>query len=258
MDDVALLTTGKNFEEVHGKLRSFMECEGRANDWSHTHNSYFSIDKFALLNCLACAKGLRPALLLSDGSHIAPSDHHRFLGVLIDHQLKFKEHVVMALAKGMCLVGLLHCLARTQYGVKATLLRWLYLAVMVLSVLYAADTFLTPVCKLPGGSIHHRSIGPIKALARIQHEAVQIITGALKGTLRAAIEAHADLLPFPLLIDKVCHQAAVQLCLLPRSHPLTPHVLYAGRHFVKCHRSTLHELLHTYAAHLSHTNTKCN
>ena len=120
------------------------DLEGGANARSHAHNSFFSLDKFTLLNCRAHAKDHGPVLHLSDGTSISPTDHHRFLGVLIDYQLKFKEHIAMILAKGMRLVGLLRRLARTQYGVKISLLRRLYLAVVVPSVLYAADTFLTP------------------------------------------------------------------------------------------------------------------
>ena len=60
--------------------------------------------------------------------------------------------------------------------------------------------------------------------------------------------AHADVLPFSLIIDKLCHRATVRLCTLPASHPLAPHVKRAAALYVKCHRSQLHELLHTYVS----------
>ncbi|KAI0364245.1 hypothetical protein BV20DRAFT_919056, partial [Pilatotrama ljubarskyi] len=70
MDDVALVTTGKTYEVCHAKVRRFMDREGGAQDWSRSHNSAFSLDKFGLLNCKAQPKriGLGPPLQLSDGT----------------------------------------------------------------------------------------------------------------------------------------------------------------------------------------------
>ncbi|KAL7281623.1 hypothetical protein ACG7TL_004940 [Trametes sanguinea] len=70
MDDVALVTTGKTCDVCHDKVRSFMDREGGAQQWSHSHNSMFSLDKFGLLNCKAQQKriGLGPPLHLSDGT----------------------------------------------------------------------------------------------------------------------------------------------------------------------------------------------
>jgi len=58
------------------------------------------------------------------------------------------------------------------------------------------------------------------------------------------LNAHADLLPF-LLMNKVCHRAAVRLASLPESHPLHSHVRRMGR-YVQRHRSALHELMNAF------------
>ncbi|KAI0364124.1 hypothetical protein BV20DRAFT_910306, partial [Pilatotrama ljubarskyi] len=70
MDDVALITTGKTFSACHDKARRFMDRDGGAQDWSRSHNSAFSLDKFGLLNCKARLNGigLGPPLQLSDGT----------------------------------------------------------------------------------------------------------------------------------------------------------------------------------------------
>lgn len=208
-----------------------------------------SLRRFGLLNCSRRLRGsdLGPSLAIG-GSVISPSDHHRFLGVLLDSKLRFHQHVSHALAKGDAWVSLIRRLSRLQYGLSLSLVKRLYLAVAVPSMLYAADTFLTPARKLPGQRRMHGSVGAIKKLGRVQRQALLVMTGGMRTTATDVMEAHADVLPFPLLVDKLCQRAAVRLCTLPKSHPLSPHVSTAKRRFVKFHRSALHELLHAYEA----------
>ncbi|CDO75057.1 hypothetical protein BN946_scf184757.g12 [Trametes cinnabarina] len=258
MDDVALVVTGKTFDSCHEKARHFLDRDGGALAWSASHNSTFSLDKFGLLNCKAQPRriGLGPPLTLSDGTVIPPAGHHRFLGVLVDQGLRFREHVAAAYAKGSTWTALLRRLANTRYGLSLAAVRRLYLSVALPSFLYAADVFLTPVRKLRGHSRKHGSVGNIRRLAMIQRQALLIMTGALRSAPTDALEAHANLLPFDLLVDKQCHRAAVRLCALPDSHPLAPHVRRAGKCLVRSHRSSVHEILDAYRSHLDYRHTE--
>ncbi|CDO73955.1 hypothetical protein BN946_scf185043.g2 [Trametes cinnabarina] len=257
MDDVALVVTGKTFVACHDKIRRFMDREGGALDWSRAHNSVFSLDKFSLINCKSQPKriGLGPPLTLSDGTVVRPSDHHRFLGVLMDQGLRFKQHVALV-REGSCLVTQIRRLATVRNGLTLPIVRRLYLAVVVPSLMYAADTFLTPVRKLPGHSRAHGTVGHVRRLAIVQRQALLAMTGALRTAPTDALEAHAKVLPFDLLVDQSCHRAAVRLCTLPTSHPLAPHIQRAGSRFVKAHRSALHELLDAYHPWLNYKNTE--
>ncbi|PIL29086.1 hypothetical protein GSI_09134 [Ganoderma sinense ZZ0214-1] len=190
MDDVALITVGRNFADTHAKLQDFFARPGGASEWSASHNSHFSLDKFGLLN-MTCkvSDALGPHLNLSDAT-IAPSSHHRFLGVLVDHRLRFHQHTAAALGKGMVWVTALHRLAHSH-------------------MLYAIDTFITPITK-PDGTQHCRgSVGAVKKLGRVHREAVILIT-------------------------------------VP--HPLISHVQCAAARYVKRHCSQLHELLNAYVS----------
>ncbi|CDO68069.1 hypothetical protein BN946_scf184347.g6 [Trametes cinnabarina] len=258
MDDVALVVTGKTFDSCHEKARHFLDRDGGALAWSASHNSTFSLDKFGLLNCKAQPRriGLGPPLTLSDGTVIPPAGHHRFLGVLVDQGLRFREHVAAAYAKGSTWMALLRRLANTRYGLSLAAVRPLYLSVALPSFLYAADVFLTPVRKLRGHSRKHGSVGNIRRLAMIQRQALLIMTGALRSAPTDAPEAHPNLLPFDLLVDKQCHRAAVRLCALPDSHPLAPHVRRAGKCLVRSHRSSVHEILDAYRSHLDYRHTE--
>ncbi len=57
-------------------------------------------------------------------------------------------------------------------------------------------------------------------LAGTQRQAALAATGAMKTTATDAAEVHANLLPFLLLISKICLQAVLQYTTLPTSHPL--------------------------------------
>ena len=247
MDDVAVIATGHTFTETHQKLTTFFMRPKGANDWSASHNSQFSLDKFGLLNATRRITGsLGPSLQLGNTT-IAPSDSHRFLGLLMDYRLRFHQHVAYALGKGMAWVATLRRLVHSHYGLAPSLVRRLYLAVAIPGMLYAVDTFITPVKTAPGQKRPRGSEGAVRKLARVHREALILITGGMRSAPTDLMTAHADMLPFRHLVDKLCQRATIRLCTLPPSHPLTSHVCRAARHYVKRHRSALHELLHTYA-----------
>lgn len=112
--------------------------------------------------------------------------------------------------------------------------------------LYAADVFITPIRRIEGKKRLHGSVGHVAKLSRIHRQALIMMSGAMRTSATDVLEAHCDVLPLPLLIDKLCHRAAVRLCTLPATHPLAKHVARAARQYVRHHHSTLHELMAAY------------
>ncbi|TFY62485.1 hypothetical protein EVJ58_g3830 [Rhodofomes roseus] len=108
-------------------------------------------------------------------------------------------------------------------------------------MLYAAEVWLTPTYDVPGKSRRHGSVGAVQRLSRVQRQAALLITGAMRTTATDTLDAHANLLPFDLLVDRVTIQAATRLLTLPTSHPLYDRVQNA-RVPVTRHKSPLHEL----------------
>ncbi|RDX44140.1 hypothetical protein OH76DRAFT_1360085, partial [Lentinus brumalis] len=208
-----------------------MTRAGGGEDWSATHYSAFSVDKFGLVNFsrkLSIRRGLLGPTLQLRVHRIEPSPYHRFLGVLVDCELRHHPQVADAFAKGTAWTTLMRRLGRPRHGLSMGVLMRLYQAVAVPRILYAADTFLLPVRKVEGRKATAGSVGHIKKLAQIQRQAVLIITGAMRTTATDVLEAHLHLLPFDLLVDKVCFRATARLCSLPSSHPLHSHVRRAS------------------------------
>ncbi|KIN92630.1 hypothetical protein M404DRAFT_809960 [Pisolithus tinctorius Marx 270] len=85
----------------------------------------------------------RPPLTLRD-STITPTANHKFLGVILDQELRWKTHAAQAIAKGMKQALLLRRLSATSWGIPLKLMRQLYQSVVVPKVMYAASVWLQP------------------------------------------------------------------------------------------------------------------
>ena len=98
-------------------------------------------------------------------------------------------------------------------------MRKYYLTVAVPKMLYATDIFLVPATKWSKDTKGH-----INKLARIQRQAALSITGAMTTTANDTLDAHANLLPFHLLISRLIHRATTRLTCIPDIHSLAPKV----------------------------------
>ena len=77
-------------------------------------------------------------------------------------------------------------------------------------MLYTADIFLTPQQNVGKQKRHNQNGRAItNKLARIQRQAAIMITGTMKTTATDILEVMANLIPFHLLVDKICHHAAL-------------------------------------------------
>lgn len=78
------------------------------------------------------------------GNVIRPSPTHKFLGVILDQELRWKEHVAYAIVKGTAYALQLRRLSSTASGMPMKLAHQLYQAVAIPKMLYAADVWFTP------------------------------------------------------------------------------------------------------------------
>ena len=78
----------------------------------------------------------------------------------------------------------------------------------------------TPVCRATGDEKFKGSIGVAHKLSTVQRMASTAIMGALRTSASDVMEAHANMLPLELMLNKVCHRATLRLAALPETHPL--------------------------------------
>src|SRR3981189_1746927 len=130
VDDTAFITVGKSFEDTHAKLRNMMERSDGALRWSADHYSRFEVNKFALLD-FSKNRSLEHLPLHIGNKLIIPTDHHKFLGLIVDSELTWTKHANFAIAKGTEYVLQLRQLSNITTGISTRLMRKLYLTVAI-------------------------------------------------------------------------------------------------------------------------------
>ncbi|KAF5383195.1 hypothetical protein D9615_004913 [Tricholomella constricta] len=138
------------------------------------------------------------------GNHrIESKTSAKFLGVLVDNTLRWKEQCAAALAKGHDWMIQFGRLARVTQGVSAPHVRQLYIAIAIPRILYAADIYLSPPRRqTETASVKKSGRAIINKLASVQRRAAIMATGAMRSTPTTALDALAGLIPFHLLVDK--------------------------------------------------------
>lgn len=245
VDDTALIAIAKDFTETHAILTDMLERAGGGYDWSRTHNSRFETNKFALMDFSMNRRKDRPEMPLR-GTIIRPSSTHRFLGVILDQELRWKAQIDNAIAKGTTYVLQLRRLSSSAKGLPLRLMRQLYMAVAIPKLLYAADLWFSPVYREGSNVLQRGSVGVVKRLSTVQRLAAVAITGALRTTATDIMEAHANLLPIPLLLQDTCYRAALRIAALPNTHPLHIPIRRAAKRYVSAHRTSLHQLTYRF------------
>jgi ribonuclease HI len=252
IDDAYILTVGHDLAETHRKIKDIMEKADGVFKWAEDHNCEFGVDKFQLIDFTRRREAdparrgrtrpiARPDITLR-GQRISSAPVVTFLGVKIDHELRWHAQGDSMVAKGQAWVAQIHRIAWVTRGVPPSLLRRLYLAVAVPRIYYAAD-----VCLVAGsrkGKIG--GAGLVARLTTVQRKAAVAITGAMRSTATDVLNAHANLMPVPVLIDKIRARAALRMATLPDTHPLFSHVKRAAARRVKRHPTPLHGLMHDF------------
>ncbi|QRV94576.1 Reverse transcriptase from transposon X-element protein [Ceratobasidium sp. AG-Ba] len=255
VDDIALLARAKSLEEANAKLVSMMDRPGGMREWATSHTCEHEYEKTALIGFSRRSNETRLSISIA-GTVIRPTGSHKFLGVIFDEQLRWKEQAAKAVATGTAWVGQMRRVARINHGFSTHAMRRLHQCVLIPRISYAADVWFTPITRsrkksaaeLGSGEKNPRDCGSVsfaRKLATVQRRSAIAITGALGTTSTMALDAHANILPIDLAMNLACYRATIRMATLPVSNPLRRYLTKAGR-YIKRHRSALHELLHTF------------
>jgi len=243
VDDTVLLAIAKSFQDTHKILGDMLEREGGAYKWSADHNSRFETSKFGLVDFTLSKSKPCPPMTIR-GNVITPTPSHKFLGVVVDQELRWKEHAAYALAKGAGYAALLRRLSRPAHGIPTRLIRQLYRAIAIPKMLYAASIWIKLLFSGDSNTPLRGSQGVTRKMSQAQRTATLVITGAMKTSPTDSLEIHANLLPMPLLLQHLLHNAALRLASRPQSHPLHALVKCTSKRNVICHKTALHHLFH--------------
>ena len=99
-----------------------------------------------------------------------------------------------------------------------------------------------PVCRATGDEKFKGSVGVVCKLSTVQCMVSTAIMGALHTSASDIMEAHANLLPLELLLNKVCHRAMLRLAALLETHLFFKPVQQSAWCLIKSHQLPLHHL----------------
>ncbi|KAG2032021.1 hypothetical protein BDR03DRAFT_874749, partial [Suillus americanus] len=122
---------------------------------------------------------------------------HKFLGVIIDKELRFKQHAAQALAKGTTYTLACNRMIKTTKGVKGKFMRKLFDSVILPKMLYATDIWCLDILtrgkdKKTGG---RGTRGFALQMMRVQRMTSLLIMGGMHTTASDITNVHANLLP---------------------------------------------------------------
>ena len=257
VDDIAMLATGADFAETTQKLKNLMIKEGGGLQWSRDHNSRFEVNKSVILHL--SRKTIpdpnsdhgriplpKPALLLEE-QLIQEVSSFKYLGIQIDSQLRWKEQAQRATANATKWILQFRRLTKISTGVKAKLMRQLYLAVALPKITYGIDVWYTPPTKPAGYTKNVGSAGALRNLQKAQRIATLAITGTLRTSPNDFVDVHAGTYPIDLALLKACHNAMVRSLSLPDTHPIYQIIQEAKRRSPTKHRSPIDNLIKRFS-----------
>ncbi|KAF5335307.1 hypothetical protein D9611_011657 [Ephemerocybe angulata] len=171
---------------------------------------------------------LAPPLTIN-GTIIEKVKEYKYLGVIVDPELRWKAHTTRAAAKATQWVMMFRRLTKQHTGLSTNLMRQLYKAVGIPKMTYAADVWYVPPQKPVGGKKRVGSTDALRKLARVQRIAMIAITGAMGSTAGDVLDAHAGVEPMEVQLLTIHRRAFTRMCTLPKRHALATHIRQSHR-----------------------------
>ncbi|KIK76287.1 hypothetical protein PAXRUDRAFT_36929 [Paxillus rubicundulus Ve08.2h10] len=130
-----------------------MEMEGGALEWSRDHYAEFELDKMALL-CVTQRREQDPNYrgksipaprpsVSTRGHWIESTTSYKFLGIIVDQELLFREQAANVMAKGTKYILACRRMSKVMKGVKGRLMKKLYEVVVIPKMLYGINVLGT-------------------------------------------------------------------------------------------------------------------
>ena len=244
VDDSVMIAVADSFPEAHRKLLSMMTRDGGVADWSSLHNSPLEYSKLALVDFThSRSSKSRPPLRLPQIT-VQPTESTKYLGVVFDQNLSWKQQHAHAIGKGTKWAMQIRRLVKPSWGLTPGNARRIYISIAIPRIMYAIDIWCAP--PYANGQWQRGTVGITGKVVTVQRAGMLAITGSLRTSPTDALDAATYLIPVPLLVDKACHRAAIRLATLPKSYPLHRIANHKTSGKIKRHKSPMNSLLAAY------------
>jgi hypothetical protein len=147
-------------------------------------------------------------------------DSTKYLGIVVDRRLKWKEHVEAAIAKVTKAVLAVARLTRPMFGMPHRFVCQLFQSVVIPRMEYGLVAWYQPIQKEEGTRHAKGSVGLARQLGKVQRIVTCLITGALRTTASDVLDYIACIPPIKLHLNLSSFNSAACLASLPELHPL--------------------------------------
>lgn len=214
VDDYTAWVTGPSAEANRVGIQTIVD---RALDWERRSGAQFEAEKTAIIHFTRYRERSPETPFLIKGDTVRPKESVKILGVIMDSELRYKQHIAWTAAKG--LVAALALRRLKMLSPRAA--RQLFVATVAPIMDYAASVWM-----------HACGEKALSWLNRAQKIGALAIIGAFRTVATAVAEAEASILP----IRERHAQAATRLWMnihtLPGMHPLASKKIRKTTRFV--------------------------
>jgi len=197
-DDIAILISGA-YEEV---LCSVMNGAFRiVEKWCDGSGLSVNPDKTGLILFAKQRKFVALQMPVLFGTHLKLTDKVKYLGVILDSKLDWREHVEERTKKAMRVFWQCRTTFGKKWGLKPSILYWMYRAIIRPILIYGCMVW-APRTEL---SVVRRRIDRVQRLACLS------ITGVMTSTPTAALEVLLSLPPLDLFVRQEAEMISYRL-----------------------------------------------
>ena len=176
MDDYTAWVTGPSAQSNHAGIQAIIE---RALSWGRRSGATFEPDKTVVIHFSRNANRVDNIPFIVQGKEVYPKDEVKVLGVTMDAELRFKQHIANASSKALKAAI---ALKRLKELPPATA-RQLFTAMVAPVMDYASNVWR-----------YSCGVRLLKAVNRVQRVGAQAIIGTFHKVATAVSEAEASIL----------------------------------------------------------------
>ena len=209
VDDAIITASAATFDKAHVKLRDMMTREGKAIGWAKKHNSPFEYNKLTLIDFAHSSRSMERPLLILQSITVNPTKCIKYLGIMLDQNLNWKEKIVYMQEKGSKWAAQICRATRPSWRLMPRAAHRLYIGVAIPRIMYSADVWCIPIHVKNEGDRQKGSVYVICKLTFTQKAGSLAIMEGFHTSPTDALDAYVSTLPLHLKVERIFHQAAV-------------------------------------------------
>jgi ribonuclease HI len=197
-DDVVIYSSGKFLPTITNVLQNALKI---TEQWCKSNGLSINPSKTAIIAFTKkhISKKLKPLKIF--GCNVPYTNKIKYLGVILDSRLSWNDHLSHITDKANKSFWMCRKMVGNNWGLKPKIIHWIYSQIIIPRIAYGAIVWWNKT----------RQENTIRLLSKLQRSATLAITGAIKSTPSASLEAFLSLTPLHLKIKSVALTTAMRL-----------------------------------------------